>query len=187
MAHEIVGISGTSASGKDTAAEHLASRGFLHVSTADIIRAEATRLYGSTEQHILRRVGHEMRVRNGVGAVCLKAIVQYEEQKDKYEGVVVSSIRAIGPAQAIRDNGGLMMSVDAPAEIRYERLIARGRVGESTSFEEFLKFEEEELNGTLSTGQNVRGIQEISDVHIYNDADLPTFISRVEQAVGLNE
>ncbi len=187
MAFEIVGISGTSASGKDTAAEHLASKDFLHVSTSDVIRAEAIRTYGSTDQYILRQVGHEMRIRNGVGAVCLRAIALYEEQRDSYQGIVVSGIRAIGPAQAIKENSGLLVSIDAPADVRYTRLIARGRIGESTSFEEFLKFEEEELNGALATGQNVRGIQDISDVHIYNDADLPAFISKVEQVVGLSD
>ena len=186
MAYEIVGISGTTASGKDTAAEYLECKSFLHVSTSDVIRAEAIRMYGSIEQHILRRVGHEMRVRDGVGAVCLSAIAQYEAQRRDFIGIVLSGMRSIGPAQTIKDSGGLLISVDAPLRTRYDRLVARGRIGDLTNYEEFVRFEEEQLNGTLTTGQNTRAIEEISDFRIYNDTDLDSFLYKIDFAVGLS-
>ncbi|MDB5165986.1 MAG: hypothetical protein JWM37_58 [Candidatus Saccharibacteria bacterium] len=186
VAYEKIGIAGTSASGKDTAADHLAELGYLHVSTAEIIRQEAQRLYGNEDQYVLRKVGHELRQRQGPAATCLLGLSRYMEQRHLYRGVVISGFRAVAPAQAIRDVGGVLLAIDAPPEIRYQRQVGRARPGESRSYEEFLAFEEEELAGTLSTGQDIRGVQRISDVQIYNDGDLPTFLRQVETAVGLD-
>lgn len=185
MAFEIVGISGTSASGKDTAAEHLEDRGYLLVATGQVVRGEAMRLFGSTDQYLLRKAGHELRQRLGGGAICIAAIEQYQEKQENYKGVVVSGIKALAPAQTIKDLGGLLVFVDAPTEVRYQRQVGRARIGESSSYEEFVRFEEEEFSGQLATGQNARGIQEISDVIINNVHDLPTFIADVDRAVGI--
>lgn len=185
MKQEIIGISGTSASGKDLAAAHLESQGYLHVSTADIVRDESIRLYGSTDQYDLRAAAGAIRRREGPGAIALKALLRFEALRNEYGGLVVSGIRAVAPAQAIKDTGGFLMFFDAPSRLRYERQNTRGRTGESTSFEEFVRFENEEMEGALNTGQNLGAVKAMSDLVIYNDSDKSSFISRIETAAGL--
>lgn len=183
---DIVGIAGTSASGKNTAAGHLESYGFMHVDTGEVVRAESLRLFGSTDQQFLRQAGHELRRRLGGGAVVLAAIADYREQSEDFAGLVVSGIRALAPAEAIKDNDGTLLFIDAPTERRYEQLVRRGRVGESKSLEEFKIFEEEELSGQLDTGQDLRGVQRISDISIFNASDIESFLIAVEEATGLS-
>lgn len=185
MAYEVIGIAGPSASGKNTAADHLADQGYLHVDTGQIVRQEALKLYGSTDQYILRQTAHELRQRLGGGALVLAAVVAYRKTPNTHKGIVISGIRAVAPAQAVKDAHGLLMYFDAPIERRFDHLLSRGRTGESKTLEEFRKYEAEELAGSLSTGQDLQGVKSMSDVEVYNNADLATFLGAVDQAVGI--
>lgn len=185
MAYEVIGIAGTSASGKNTAADHLTAQGFLHVDTGAIVQEECRRLFGTVEPHLYREAAHSLRQRLGAGALALTAIAEYQKSRDDYAGVVVSGIRATAPAEVIISNGGVLIYVDAPLEQRFDRLVARGRLGESKTLEDFRKFEEEEISGGLATGQNLGGVQDLSNVQIYNDSTLQVFLDSINQAVGL--
>ena len=180
MGYEILGINGPSASGKDTAGNHLAALGYLHLPTGDVIRAEALRRYGTEEQRVLRIVGHELRKERGPGAICRAAVDCYRENADRYRGVVVSGMRAMEAAQVIREESGLLVYIDTPTELRFERLLGRDRAGEPTCIEDFEVFEQEELAGQLTTGQNLLAIKAMSDVCIENVSSKPTFLATIE-------
>ncbi|MCA9332945.1 AAA family ATPase [Candidatus Saccharibacteria bacterium] len=185
MAHEIVGIVGTSASGKNTGAEYLEAEGYLHFDTGEIVRQEAIKRFSSEDQAACRQAGHELRQELGGGALALLAIHEYKKRRTEYEGLVVSGMRAFAPAQTIADNKGLLIYVDAPVEQRFERLVLRGRNGESKTLKDFVIFEEEEITGTLNTGQNLSMIADISHIHIYNDGDIADYLAKISNAVGI--
>lgn len=185
MSIEILGLNGPSAGGKDTGGEHLASLGYLHLATGDVIRQEALRRYGTEQQRVLRIVGHELREERGPGAICNTAIDTYRERAADYEGVVVSGMRAVAAAQVIHNESGLLVYVDAPTEVRYQRLVGRNRPGEPTNLEEFEVFEKEELAGQLTTGQNLLAIRAMSDVYIENISDLATFLTILENTAQI--
>ena len=47
----LLGLTGTIASGKDTVASYLSeNHGYYHVSTSEIVRAEALKRFGNTDQ-----------------------------------------------------------------------------------------------------------------------------------------
>lgn len=185
MAHELVGIVGTSASGKNTGAEHLEAQGYLHYDTGEIVRQEAIKRFRSEDQAACRQAGHELRQELGGGALALVAVREYEKRRADYEGLVVSGMRAIAPAQTIVDHEGLLIYVDAPIEQRFARLVLRGRNGESETLEDFVVFEEEEIAGTLNTGQNLSAIADISHIRIYNDGELADYLAQISTAVGI--
>lgn len=186
MAHEIVGISGTSASGKNTAAGFLEEHGYMHVDTGSIVTAEAQRLYGSTELHLIRQAAHDLRQRLGAAATTVSALQMYDERRDDYEGLVVSGLRAVEPASAVQRMGGLLIFLDAPIDKRYENFTKRDHPAKQDwDFDEFRLFEEEEYSGSLSTGQNLAAIREMSDVFIYNDGELGTYLEQLRIAVQL--
>lgn len=186
MPHEIIGITGTSASGKDTAAKHIeAEHGYMHVSTADMVREVALEEYGSIEQMVLRQVGDELRRRLGKSALCQIAIEKYKDEKANYQGLVISGYRSVPAAQLIRDNHGLLLFLDAPLETRFARAQDRHRAGESSTFEQFREFEEEEYSGQLATGQNLAGIRQISDINLQNTfEDRTAFKLFIDELLG---
>lgn len=181
--YEIVGISGTSASGKDSGAEYLANKyGYMHISTADLIRQEATRRFNTEDQYVLRQVGIEMR-NAGRNALARLAVQTYSEVRGDYEGVIISSYRNPEAADYLRANRGLLVFVDAPAEARYERLEGRQRSGESRSFEEFMQFERAENNGLTDRGLDLMAVRDMSDVFVNNDSDKEQFHAKLDRVM----
>jgi dephospho-CoA kinase len=182
MAKEIIGITGTSASGKDTASEHIEqAHGYLHISTADMVREVAMEKHGTTDQMVLRHVGSELRGRLGKSALCRIAIERYHDMRNDFEGLVISGYRSVEGAQLIHDNGGILLFLDAPIGTRYARLQERHRIGESTTFKQFKTFEEEEYSGQLATGQDLAGIRKISDIYLSNAyPDVSSFKASVD-------
>ncbi len=73
---KLVGLSGTLGAGKDTAAQYLvAKHGFMHVSTGDVLRSEATRQGRNHKRATLIEIGVELREKYcSAGALVLKGI-----------------------------------------------------------------------------------------------------------------
>ena len=81
---------------------------------------------------------------------------------------------------------GTMLFVDAPVEVRFERLKKRGRLGDEETLESFKKGEELELRGqTSSVGQNILGVKKLANHILTNDADLQSFYKNIRRTLGL--
>lgn len=185
----IIGLSGTFASGKDTLAHHLVqTKNFLHVSTSDMIRAVAQAEYGDIERPTLFKTANETREKRGPGVFAELALAEYEKEKDKYDGVVVSGVRSLGEVEAIRKAGGKIVFIDAPIELRYERILARHRSGEEKlTFEEFKASEEAEELAVHDNPyvQDITGVKELADILVLNQGDVEAYLSAAEQKIGL--
>lgn len=185
----IIGLSGTFASGKDTLAHYLvAEHKFMHISTSDMVRQEAMRQFGSTERPILHKVANALRAQDGPGILITMALAMYEAHAEKYDGIVISGIRSIGEAEAIKENGGVLVFVDAPVEVRYERMASRKRDDESLlSLDEFKAGEAKELNvdPTDKTIQNLGAMRKMADVYLTNAADKKAFIREALSALTI--
>lgn len=185
---KIIGLAGTHASGKDTLALYLVEKHeFFHVSTGDIVRDEAMNRYGSIERPVLYKTANEIREAHGHDATSRMALERFDAVKDRYKGLVVSGFRAVAEAQIIKDNGGLVLFIDAPEQVRYERLRDRARVEEgSLSFEEFKKREDAE-NGGVDPAFDISAIKSIADFVIENDNGREKFLEAADQALGLSQ
>ena len=166
----IIGIAGTLSSGKDTLADYLTDNyGYTHVSTGDMVRAEAKKRYGNIERPTLQIVGPELRVEGGAGVLVKKALEQPKP-------IVITGIRAIGEAKALKEAGGVLLFIDAYVEIRYERMVKRARDAESViSLEKFTESERKEVAaGEKDEDYNQVVIQNMSDKTINNSGNLET-------------
>ncbi len=178
---QLVGISGTFASGKDTVAEYLVRDfGFVHASTSDLVREVALRERGSVERPVLREVAEGYRKAHGAGVFVDMAL-------EKPRPLVVTGIRSLGEAKAITQAGGILLFVDAPVEVRYQRMKSRLRDDETQlSLDEFVKNEEKEMYGGPSDADfNLRGIKALADVTIENTMPLDDYIALAYQKLGL--
>lgn len=184
---KIVGIAGPHASGKDAFADYLDDNyGFYHVSLGDISREEAMKKYGSIERPVLYKTANEIREKYGAGALGDMAINKYRKVQDKYPaGLVVSGFRTTAEAEAVRKEGGIILYVDAPEDLRFARLVARARAEEgSLSYEEFKKREDAE-NGGVDPAFSIVAIKSIADSTIINDGSMDEFITLSKQAIGI--
>lgn len=186
----IVGLSGTFASGKDTLAHYLVQKyNFLHVSTGDMVRAVAEAEYGSTERSVLFKTANELREKRGPGVLAELAIDKLADAGGQYQHLIISGVRSLGEVEAIKKAGGTIVFVDAPMEIRYQRIQARHRASEEKlTFEEFKASEEAEELAVHDNPyvQDITGVKELADMILLNDNDTEAFFAQAEQKLGLN-
>lgn len=178
---ELIGIAGSFASGKDTVAHALeADYGFTHVSTGDMVRAAAQRERGSIERPVLFEVADAHRHRDGAGVFVLHAL-------ETSRPLVITGIRSLGEAKALKAAGGMLLFIDAPAEIRYQRMQARHHDAETElSLEEFEANEHKEWHaGETDADFNLRDIKAMADVVMDNVLPLPEFMQRVLVALRI--
>lgn len=181
MNNSLIGISGTFGSGKDTLATHLVKNfGYTHVSTGDLVREVATRERGSVERPVLHDVADFHRKHDGAGYFV-------EEALKKPQPLVITGIRSLGEAKALKAAGGLLVFVDAPIELRYERMKARLRDDETKlSLEEFAFNEEKEMcSGPTDADFNIRGIHEMADTTLENTGDVDEFIRAADRELEI--
>ena len=180
---DLIGVSGTFGSGKDVLAQLLErERGFGHVSTSDLVREEAMRRYGQIERPVLHKTAQECRGQYGAGYFV-------ELGLDKPRPLIISGIRSLGEMKAIKQAGGVMVFIDAPLEVRYERMVLRGRDNEvKISLEEFREREEGEMySGPSDADFNMRAIREQADLVLDNSASIEQFSENALTAlVGLS-
>ncbi len=190
---QIIGLSGTNGSGKDTVGKLLAKRhNYLFISVTDLLREEARKRGVAVERENLRQISAEWRRQSGLGVLVDKAVAEYKKASDNYAGVVMASLRNPGEADRVHKLGGTMVWVDADPYIRYERVQAnaasRGRAGEDQkTFEQFMAEQEAEMHQSGDEATlNIAGVKERSDIFLDNDgADLDKFQKTVEDALGL--
>lgn len=173
----LIGLGGQLSSGKDTVSAYLVEKhGFKHISTGDMIRFYiAEHGMGAPERDLMLTVGTTLREEHGADYLVRMAL---ENEADK---LVVSGIRAITEAQAIKDAGGVIIACTAPIEVRYERLFSRGRDGDNTiTLEKFREQEEREMSNTNPEAQNIRAVIAMADTVINNSGTLEDLQKEVD-------
>lgn len=182
MKYPIIGIAGTLATGKDTVAERLAEQfGYTHVSTGDIVRELAMEEHGSIERPVLYEIAKAHRESEGAGFL-VKHALQHEPP------LVITGLRSLGEAKALKAGGGILLFVDAPIEVRYERMRSRQRDNETAlTLEGFKQNEAKEwYAGPLDSDFNLRDIEKMSDIVIDNSLTLEPFLAMVFEKLELH-
>lgn len=180
--YPIIGIAGTLATGKDTVAQHLAEKfGYTHISTGDIVRELAMTEHGSIERPVLYETAKAHRESEGAGFLVTRAL-QHEPP------VVVTGLRSLGEAKALKEGGGILLFIDAPIEVRYERMKSRQRDNETAlTLDGFKQNEAKEwYAGPLDSDFNLRGIKEMSDIIVDNALTLAPFLALIFEKLGLS-
>lgn len=190
-APRLVGIAGTLGAGKDTGAIHIEQYGLMHVSTGDVLRAEARRLgINPDDREALVALTVELQAQYGsFGSLTLQAIEQWQSEETNFTGgLVVSGLRILEQAAQVRAHNGVQLFVDADTQIRLERIRRRARNEEETIMTlEQLKGKEIRDYGDESdpARPNLFSIMAIADVVIINDGDKDSYVNKVQAVLGL--
>ena len=141
MSFLIIGLTGRNASGKGAIATFLKKKSFQYHSLSDTLRKELTKKGQKETRDNLVLIGNELRYSGGPGVLAdmmIKNLLSPENH-------IVDSIRNPFEVNSLRriynNHRFYLIAVDATPEIRFERLKLRDRVGDISSWKEFIEQE----------------------------------------------
>jgi dephospho-CoA kinase len=172
----LIGLTGTNGAGKGEAAAYFGTRGYAYFSLSDIIRDELRERGEPASRDNLIRTGNELRERGGPDVLARRTI-------DKIGGgrAVIDSIRNMGEIEYLRrQEGFVLLAIDAPIALRFERVAARGRDESAADLEAFKKKEGEERAGG-TTAQQLQACMAAADRLIVNDGTILEFHRKLEE------
>ena len=186
----IIGVAGTAGAGKDAASDMLAELFPVeNISTGDFVRAVTRYVYDlpadfNPIRDQLYKVANQLRSIDPAFMIKMGIFMAREQGK---EAILLSGLRSMGEADAVREAGGIIVGIDADPTVRYERIYSRQRDSEaSKTFEQFLEQDAFENKGLSDTGPG-RGIQTIidtADVHIDNNGTIDELREVLQAKLG---
>jgi len=146
---------GAPAAGKTEAASVAREMGIPVITMGEVIRAELKKRGLPLSDKNAGRVANELRAREGMDAIAKRCIPLIKAQKksagkDQKGIVVVDGVRGIAEVETFKKEFGndfVLVRIDAPLSLRYERIKTRGRGDDLDllSLDEFKNREEREI------------------------------------------
>jgi dephospho-CoA kinase len=159
-------------------AKFLVARGFSVHSLSDVVRDAATSQGLPHTRDNLIAVGVSLREAGGPGALATRILTRLSGR------AVVDSIRNPGEVAVLRSlESFVLLGVDAPQPLRFDRSVRRGRTGDGATLEEFAAKEARE-NSTTEAGQQLARTLALADRVILNDATLDALHRRTLEALA---
>ncbi|WP_458187739.1 AAA family ATPase [Haladaptatus sp. NG-WS-4] len=143
----VIGTVGLPGSGKGEAATVAAEMGVPVVTMGDVIR-DACRARGLDPAEHHGEIAKALREENGPDAIAQESLPQIEAALTEADTVLVDGIRSGVEVERFEDAFGtdfVLVSIEAPFEVRAERLGARGRDHSDENEESLRQRDEREL------------------------------------------
>ena len=173
----LVGLTGTNGAGKGEVAAYLGKLGYAYLSLSDVLREELAARGLPASRDNLIAVGNELRARFGPDVLARRTMVKV------IGPTVIDSIRNPREVEYLRrQEGFVLVSVDAPIELRFARARARGRDESAATLEEFRAKEQQEMAGD-TTGQQIARCMAMADRSVVNDGTLEELWRKVEECL----
>jgi dephospho-CoA kinase len=170
----IFGLTGTNGAGKGEAAEYFRKNGYDYFSLSDLIREELVKKGLPPTRDNMIKEGNGLRKKYGPDILARRVMKKIKGN------AVVDSIRNSREAAFLKKQKGfLLLGIDAPAALRFERVKQRGRDESAATFEEFSAKEKEEM-ASSQTGQQLAACMKMADLIILNDGTLDDFHKKLE-------
>ena len=188
--YPLIGLAGTFASGKDTLANYLvAEYNYYQESGGDLIRGLSMKRHGSMERPQVRETAQYYRTTYGPQVFIDMQLKNFETHKAVKSGLVINGLRALGEAKTLKKMGAMIVFVDAPVELRYERMKSRSRDKETEiTLDEFKTREQTEwYAGNRDVDFNLRDIKKMADIVLENRSDLEGFLREAVAKLKLSK
>ena len=179
---KVIGLTGTMGSGKEVVKDFFKKKfNCYYVTLSDVIRAEMEKKKGTLNRQTLQDMGNEMRKKYGPH-ILAKLAVEYLG-RDK-QAIIVDGIRNVAEVDYLKGkfkDDFKLIAVDAPQEIRFQRIIDRGK-DDPKVWEEFVKADERDQGkDELESGLHVKDCVERADFLIINDGGLEDLEKKVDE------
>jgi dephospho-CoA kinase len=159
-------LTGPNAAGKGEAASYLSRKAFAIHSLSDIVREEALSRGWKIEREQLILTGNLLREQGGAGVLAERILPRLSGRD------AIDSIRNPAEVEVLRGLPHfLLLAIWAPLEIRFARMLSRGREGDPATLEQFRAREAEE-NRSDPNAQQLEATFRLADRVLTNDGDL---------------
>ena len=166
---QVIAIVGTIASGKSTVAEYLQNQGYVIYKYSQIL----TELLENRKQPITRESLQNLGdwYRKNYHAGILSELLHQKIHKDNVKKIVVDGVRNPAEITTLKRliPEARVIGVDAPLELRIQRVFKRSRVGDSKSYSEIKNDLKRDLGiGQPDTGQQTKKSLNLCDFVLIN-------------------
>jgi dephospho-CoA kinase len=174
----LIGLTGPNGAGKGEAAAYFRRHGFDCRSLSDIIRDEAAVRGLEPSRDTLISIGNELRAEFGSDVLARRTL----DVLGRGRGVIdsIRNAHEVAYFRAQADGEFLLLAIDAPAEVRFARLVARGRNESAATLETFRAKEDVERDGG-EKAQQVEVCMALADALVTNDRTLEEFHAKLEK------
>ena len=179
---KVIGLTGTMGSGKEVVKDFIKQKlNCYYVTLSDIIKTEMEKKKGTLDRTTLQDMGNEMRKKYGNHILAMFAVEYLGRDK---EAIIVDGIRHTAEIDYLEKKFGddfKLVAVDAPQEIRFQRISSRGR-DDPNAWGEFVKADERDQGiNEPEHGLHVRDCIGRADVFIVNDGSLEDLRKKVDE------
>lgn len=179
----IIGVVGQIASGKGILVNYLTSQlGFSSFSLSSIVHDELKKKgVKKFTRQTLQDVGDELR--RGYGDEVLARRLDEAIKGQKKENIVIEGIRNPAEIEFLKKNQNfILIGVKANRELRFKRLLSRGKEWDPKTYEDFFKVDRRDIGvGQNKSGQQVGKCLAYCDYVVTNNKDLKDFQRKVEK------
>lgn len=176
----IIGLTGSYGAGKDEVAHYLEAKGFLHYSLSDIIREELVKEKKELSRDSLIKKGNELREKFGPDILALRVLEKFRTR----DNFVISSVRNPAEIKALGKRPDfLLVYVDAPLNLRFQRTCLRQRENDPKTLEEFQQKEKAEQS-RKSTSQQLHKCKQLAKIVLTNDSSLENLRQKIDKLLA---
>lgn len=181
----LIGLTGTHGAGKSTVASLLASRGFKHYPVSEYLSAELKRRGVEANRPNRSDLADEFRRQSPTRLMELTVA----EGRKLGPHIIVEPQYTLAEVGYIKDQGGIVIAVDADLQTRYDRISTK-RKGpkDQVTFEEFAAKQAEEMASDDPNDQNLAACVEAADHYILNNGsseDLEKEVNDILDKLGV--
>jgi len=165
----IIGLTGSLAAGKGVVSEFLKEHGFVYLSLSDELREIAKEHKIELTRENLQNLGNKLREEKGAEVLAKRVFNKINNQE--YKKAIIDGIRNPGEIDVLRKlTNFFLVSVDAPQEIRFKRMVERSRESDPIEWEQFLIVDSKDKGiGEAITGQAVGVCMNRADFTLINN------------------
>ncbi len=188
----IIGVVGQIAAGKGILVKYLTERlDFVSFSLSSILH-DAIKKKNIREftRQTLQDMGDELRRKYGDDILAKKVIEQMKNlpagrqgEKFKMKNYMIEEIRNPGEIEFLKKNTNfILIGVKAKRELRFKRLLSRGKPWDPKNWNDFVKIDRRDLGvGQNKSGQQVVKCLAYCDYILTNNKDLKDFEKKLEK------
>ena len=174
-----LGFTGPNAAGKSEAIKYLVEKKkFIQRSLSDIIRDEAKARGLDVTRNNLVMIGNELRGKEGASVLAKRTVPKIKNAPQ----AVIDSIRNVSEIEELRLSlqGFKLVGITADIKVRFDRAKKRGRIGDSTTLEEFTKQEATE-NSADPTAQQLDKCFALADIKLDNSGKVDALYAQIDK------
>lgn len=174
----VIAVTGMPGSGKSTVARVIAEElGYPLIVMGDIVREEVLKRGLEVTPENVERVARELREARGPGVIA--EIVVERALLLGNPGIVVDGVRSLEEVSILARLGRVyVVAVHSPPNLRFKRMLARGREGDIRDFDTF------KLRDRANLELGIGNVIALADYMIVNNSTLDRLIEEARRVAG---